>query len=254
MLAKAIASECRTTFFNVSASSLGSKYRGESEKMVRLLFEMARYYAPSTIFFDEIDAIAGARGSEGEHEASRRVKTELMVQMDGVSSAAAEDNGESGEEEENGPGKRTVIVLAATNRPWDLDEALRRRLEKRIYIPLPSASGRAELFRINMHDIELDNDVDLQKLAELSEDYSGADIACVCRDASMMSMRRLMSDVRAKGIGLDAMQRELMENKAVLNTAVTQEDFLLALKKVSKSVGKADLETYQKWMDEFGSA
>uniref|UniRef100_A0A7S2SSB0 Katanin p60 ATPase-containing subunit A1 n=1 Tax=Rhizochromulina marina TaxID=1034831 RepID=A0A7S2SSB0_9STRA len=254
MLAKAIASECRTTFFNVSASSLGSKYRGESEKMVRVLFEMARYYAPSTIFFDEIDAIAGARGSEGEHEASRRVKTELMVQMDGVSSAADTEDGEQENEEENGPGKRTVIVLAATNRPWDLDDALRRRLEKRIYIPLPSTSGRAELFRINMHDIELHEDVDLQRLAELSEDYSGADVACVCRDASMMSMRRLMSDVRAKGIGLDAMQRELIQNKAALNTAVTQEDFILALKKVSKSVGQADLETYQKWMDEFGSA
>jgi len=226
--------------------------------MVRILFEMARYYAPSTLFFDEIDSIAGSRGGSGEHEASRRVKTELMVQMDGVAdqSSSSEGGGEGGGEEgeEERPGSKTVIVLAATNTPWDLDDALRRRMEKRIYISLPTEEGRKELFRINMKDIELGDDLDLDILAKQTEGYSGADIANVCRDASMMSVRRVMEEARKQGLHGLEIQKALMANREKLHTSmVTQADFLFALSKVSKSVGTGDLARYQEWMQEFGS-
>jgi len=269
LLAKAVATECNTTFFNVSAATLSSKWRGESEKMVRILFEMARYYSPSTIFFDEIDSIAGSRGNANEHESSRRVKTELMVQMDGVGGdddAAAADNGGGGGsssssssnskegDDDDASTRKTVIVLAATNMPWDLDEALRRRLEKRIYIPLPDADGRRELFRINMKAVEIDADVDMDELASKCEGYSGADIANVCRDASMMSVRRIMEQARKQGLTRDQMQLMLKEQKQALNTAVSKADFLTALSKVSKSVSEQDLSKYSEWMQEFGSS
>merc|ERR1719444_249870 len=124
MLAKAVATQCETTFFNVSAASLSSKYRGDSEKLVRLLFEMARFYSPTVIFFDEIDALGSKRGGDTEHESSRRVKAEMLVQMDGVGSTTVDPDADP---DAPPPPPKQVIVLAATNRPWDLDEALRRR-------------------------------------------------------------------------------------------------------------------------------
>ncbi|GMH51911.1 hypothetical protein TrST_g8218 [Triparma strigata] len=254
MLAKAVATECQTTFFNVSASTLSSKYRGESEKLVRILFEMARFHGPSTIFFDEIDSIAGSRGGGNEHEASRRVKTELMVQMDGVAVSEEKSEGEEKSEAVVGPNSNTVIVLAATNTPWDLDEALRRRLEKRVYIPLPSAIGRKELFKINMKGCEISDDVDTDVLAEMTDGYSGADIANVARDAAMMSVRRLMDAARKLGLAGPDMQKYLAENKEEMGGAVTQTDFCESLKKVGKSVGESDLERYAKWFEDFGSA
>ena len=113
MLAKAVATQGKTTFFNISASSISSKYRGESEKLVRILFDMARYYAPTTIFMDEIDALAGKRGGGNESEASRRVMSELLIQMDGATSNASAGANSASTEEQG----KNIMVLAATNRP-----------------------------------------------------------------------------------------------------------------------------------------
>ena len=121
LLAKAVATCSNTTFFNMTASSLTSKWHGESEKMIRALFQLARKHAPSTIFFDEIDSLMMKRGDSHEHEASRRLKSELLSEMSGMNSD---------------PSTR-IMILATSNKPWDLDEAFRRRLEKRIYIPPP---------------------------------------------------------------------------------------------------------------------
>lgn len=179
MLAKAVATECRTTFFNISASTLVSKWRGDSEKLVRVLFDVARYHAPSTIFFDEIDSILNSRGGEGsEHEASRRMKTELLMQMDGLRSR---DNDQQ------------VFVMAASNLPWDLDVAVLRRLEKRVLVGLPEVVARELMLRLNLKGRVDDGSIDFGQISRKTEGYSGADIELLCREAAMRPVRRLMA-------------------------------------------------------------
>eukprot|EP01117_Protostelium_nocturnum_P015562 TRINITY_DN6052_c0_g3_i3.p1 TRINITY_DN6052_c0_g3~~TRINITY_DN6052_c0_g3_i3.p1 ORF type:complete len:423 (+),score=167.36 TRINITY_DN6052_c0_g3_i3:626-1894(+) len=233
MLAKAVAAKCGTTFFNVSSSTLASKYRGESEKLVRLLFEMARFYAPSTIFIDEIDSIASSREESGEHEASRRVKTELLIQMDGV--------GASLEGEES----KMVMVLGATNFPWKIDNALIRRLEKRIYIPLPDLEARMQLLQISLKSLPTDPSINLEELAKKLEGYSGSDITNICRDASFMSMRR-----RINGLGLDAIRNLKKEE---IDAPMTLEDFQLSMSKINSSVGETVIKQHSDWSEKFGA-
>lgn len=192
MLAKAVATFGKTTFFNVHSSTIASKWKGESEKLVRILFEMARFYAPSTIFIDEIDSVASARGEKGD-ESSRKVKSELLVQIDGAAQA--------GDDEEEGDGKpKNIIVLGATNLPWDLDLAVIRRLDKRIYIPLPDEHAREELFKIMMKNEKVDPNIDWTPIVQKTHMFSGDDIKNLCRDAAMAPLRRMMLEGSHKDI------------------------------------------------------
>jgi katanin p60 ATPase-containing subunit A1 len=254
MLAKALATQNRTTFFNVHSSSFASKWRGESEKLVRILFEMAQFYAPTTIFIDEVDSLCSKRGEGGEGNDSRRVKTEILVRMDGLNS---DNNTEENEGDKNNnkkgdepPKNKIVTVVGATNRPWDLDDALRRRFEKRIYIPLPNVDGRRQLFELNLKKVAVDNNVDYDKLIKATDGYSGADIANVCREAALMPLRKALKANKGREI------EDLVDDRnfrTEIEKAIGMEDLNAAIENISKSVSKKDLETYDQWTKEFGS-
>lgn len=174
-LAKAVATEADSTFFSVSSADLISKWQGESEKLVRNLFEMARESegGRAIIFIDEVDSLCGSR-AEGESDSMRRVKTEFLVQMDGVG--------------KEGTG---LLVLGATNIPWELDAAIRRRFEKRVYIPLPEAEARTAMVKLNLGDTPNNlTEEEFDKTGEITEGSSGADIKILVKEALMQPLRR----------------------------------------------------------------
>ncbi|KNE71253.1 hypothetical protein AMAG_15905 [Allomyces macrogynus ATCC 38327] len=182
-LAKAVATEANSTFFSVSSSDLVSKWMGESERLVKELFQMARQQKPAIIFIDEIDSLCGTRG-EGESEASRRIKTEFLVQMNGV-----------------GNDMDQILVLGATNIPWQLDSAIRRRFEKRIYIPLPDVHARARMFQLHVGNTPCQLGMaDYRILADRTDGYSGSDIGVVVREALMQPVRKVQTATHFKRI------------------------------------------------------
>uniref|UniRef100_A0A6M2DH51 vesicle-fusing ATPase n=1 Tax=Xenopsylla cheopis TaxID=163159 RepID=A0A6M2DH51_XENCH len=181
-LAKAVATEANnSTFFSVSSSDLVSKWLGESEKLVKNLFELARAHKPSIIFIDEVDSLCSSR-SDNESESARRIKTEFLVQMQGV-----------------GNDNDGILVLGATNIPWVLDSAIRRRFEKRIFIPLPEEPARLVMFKIHLGNTSHQlTEKDLKVLANKTEGYSGADISIVVRDALMQPVRKVQTATHFK--------------------------------------------------------
>ncbi|KAK4556481.1 hypothetical protein LTR86_006625 [Recurvomyces mirabilis] len=232
MLARAVATESKSVFFAISASSLTSKYLGESEKLVRALFSLAKRLAPSIIFVDEIDSLLGARGGGSEHEATRRIKTEFLIQWSDLQKAAA------GREDKSGDATR-VLVLAATNLPWAIDEAARRRFVRRQYIPLPEDWVREQQLRnllaAQKHSLR---DSDLKVLVQLTDGYSGSDITALAKDAAMGPLRSLgerllhMSPEDIRPIGMD--------------------DFEASLVNIRPSVNSAGLKQFEDWATEFG--
>ena len=246
LLAKALATQGKTTFFSVSPTTFASKWKGESEKLVRILFEMARFYAPSTVFIDEVDALGQKRG-DSDNEASRKVLAEMLVQMDGISGKLDQEDLSVEELKKN-----IVMVMGATNLPWDLDEALRRRFEKRVYIPLPNSVGRREMFRINTKDIEVANNIDWDKLVIKTEGYSGADIANVCREASLINSRDVLTGTRGK-INFTLIRDNPSIVTKLLQAPVTQSNFEEAIKHITSSVSRSDVKKYEEFTQEYSN-
>ena len=255
MLARAVAFESKSTFFSISASSLTSKYLGESEKLVRALFSVAKKLAPSIIFVDEIDSILGSRNSDGENESSRRIKNEFLIQWSSLSSAAAGNEKKSEESSNNNNEIRAdtnnnnssdgddtrVLVLAATNLPWSIDEAARRRFVRRQYIPLPESETRlAQFKKLLSHQKHTLTDDDFDQLLNLTDGYSGSDITSLAKDAAMGPLREL-------GDQLLFMDRENIRPMGLV-------DFTNSLEYIKPSVSKEGLVKYEEWALKFGSS
>lgn len=254
-LAKACATECESTFFNVSSSDLMSKYVGDSERTIKELFRMANERAPSIIFIDEIDSMCGNR-TEGENEASKRVKTEFLVQMQGV----------------NTPNER-VLVLGATNLPWALDPAIRRRFERRVYIPLPDLEARMYLLRNKLKNLDRQlSDADMRFIAEKTDGYSGSDLEVFCKDAAMEPLRFAQTTNKFKRVADPATKRQMfvpvapnavggdvvtssvydLPERSLMLPDLTRGDLQGALSKAKSSVSKGDLKQYEEWTKQFG--
>ncbi|RHN50628.1 putative microtubule-severing ATPase [Medicago truncatula] len=199
---------------------------GEGEKLVTALFAVASCRQPAVIFFDEIDSLLSQR-NDNEHEITRRMKTQFFIEMESFSG-----------------GNEQVLVIGATNRPQDLDEAARRRLTKRLYIPLPSSDARAwiarnllekdELFKLSNEEMEI--------ICDLTEGYSGSDMKNLVKDASMGPLREAMEQ------GID-----IMELKKEDFRPVTLQDFLNSMKDIRSSVSANELGIYEEWNKQFGS-
>ncbi|XP_025786853.1 vacuolar protein sorting-associated protein 4B [Puma concolor] len=259
-LAKAVATEANnSTFFSISSSDLVSKWLGESEKLVKNLFQLARESKPSIIFIDEIDSLCGSR-SENESEAARRIKTEFLVQMQGV---GVDNDG--------------ILVLGATNIPWVLDSAIRRRFEKRIYIPLPEAHARAAMFKLHLGTTQNSlTETDFRELGKKTDGYSGADISIIVRDALMQPVRKVQSATHFKKVrgpsradpnkivddlltpcspgdpGAIEMTWMDVPGDKLLEPVVCMSDMLRSLSNTKPTVNEHDLLKLKKFTEDFG--
>jgi len=232
LLASACAGSLEATFFNVKASSVSSKYYGESSKIVSALYDVAREMHPSIVFIDEIDALTTKR-SDGVSEASRRMLSTLLTELDGF-----QDKGSN----------RLILTLSATNTPWDLDEAVLSRFSRRIYIPLPDKEATKEIIKINTKGVKLD--VDLDGIADkcVERFYSGRDLKNLCQDAIWNMIRDVNKDLyKMANLSYKELKRRKLKTRAL-----TDDDFEEAFKKIKSPLTKSEIEKYEKWGEEFG--
>ncbi|MFW9935773.1 MAG: AAA family ATPase [Candidatus Thorarchaeota archaeon] len=223
LIAKAVANEAGCTFFNADAASLVSKWLGESERLVKNLFTSARKEQPAIVFMDEVDALTAERGAD-QVGGERRLKTQFLIEMDGMKSKKGDH----------------IVVLGATNRPWDLDAAFRRRFERRILVPIPEFEARVRIFEIHTKGIDLAPDVDFNVLGEKTDGYAGSDIALICREASLQPIR----EMDASGA---------IRDKEVMARPVNLQDFLDALKNIRSVVSPEEQARYIEWDNTHGS-
>ncbi|MDQ2051591.1 CDC48 family AAA ATPase [Natronolimnohabitans sp. A-GB9] len=228
LLAKAVANEAQSNFISIKGPELLNKYVGESEKGVREIFEKARSNAPTVIFFDEIDSIAGERGrQQTDSGVGERVVSQLLTELDGL------------EELED------VVVIATTNRPDLIDSALLRpgRLDRHIHVPVPDEDARKKIFDVHTRNKPLADAIDLDWLAAETDGYVGADIEAVCREASMAASREFINSV----------DPEEMDD-TIDNVRISTEHFEHALEEVNASVTAETRERYEEIEAEFDTA
>jgi len=209
MIAKAVASETDANFISISGPEIVSKYYGESEQKLREMFEEAQRDAPTIIFIDEIDSIAPKRG-EVSGEVERRVVAQLLSLMDGLQS------------------RGEVVVIAATNRPNSIDEALRRggRFDREIEIGIPDRNGRLQIMHVHTRGMPLEDGLDLEGLADITHGFVGADLSSLCKEAAMHAIRRILPSINIE----DEIPQEIMDE-----LEVKKNDFDEALKNIEPS-------------------
>ncbi|MCK5217840.1 MAG: AAA family ATPase, partial [Methanosarcinales archaeon] len=225
MLAKATAYESEANFISIKGPELLSKYVGESEKAVREVFRKARQASPAVVFFDEVDSIAPARGAGFDSHVTERVISQILTEMDGMEEL------------------KDVLVIAATNRPDLVDPALLRpgRLDRMIYITPPDTKARTEIFKIHLKGKPLNKNVDVNELVRMTDGYVGADMEAICREASIMALREMITP------GMDQEKcRELSGN-----IVITMDHFDRALTRIRPTISRSKLQDYDKIAREF---
>ncbi len=233
LLASACAGSLNATFFNVKADKVLSKYFGESSKLISALYQVAREKAPSIVFIDEFDALSLSRSGEIS-EASRRMLSTLLAELDGFQDKKSD---------------LLVLTLAATNTPWDLDQAVLSRFPRRIYVPLPDKKACVEIIKIHTKGLDISR-LDLKWIAEKCVEmlYSGRDIANLCQEAVWVMVR----DVNPELYKLADLPFEELRKQQLNVRPLEMSDFEKAFKKVKSTLTRKDLERYVKWNEEFG--
>ena len=225
MICKALAHESGACFINLHISTLTEKWFGDSNKLVNAVFSLARKLQPTIIFIDEIDAVLGTRHS-GEHEASGMVKAEFMTWWDGLKSA-----------DTSGRAQR-ILVLGATNRINDIDDAILRRLPKKFPIYLPNAAQRLKILKLMLKDTKLDQaNLDMPYVARVMDGMSGSDIKEACRDAAMVPVREMIRQQRESG-------RRMNEVRAKEVRGLKTEDFFNSPKKNIAADAEKEVEEW----------